>query len=174
MELIEKYKNIVDEIIICSCVQIDYKNLKESILTNNIQTVEELTMHTNAGKFCKSCICESSGKGKRDYYLEEILLSFNSDNNEKVIEKNEFEKFGIVQKINKLESVLDEKVRSFLMNDGGNIEVIDIKDNNENIEIFIRYLGSCNGCSSSSAGTLYFIESTLKEELSNKIILLSI
>ena len=44
----------------------------------------------------------------------------------------------------------------------------------ENIDIYIRYLGACNGCASSATGTLYAIESTLKEKLSKNIRVLPI
>jgi NifU-like protein len=65
-------------------------------------------------------------------------------------------------------------VRQFLVMDGGNMEVIDIKDSDEFIDVYIRYLGACSSCSSSTTGTLYAIESTLKEKLSSKIRVLPI
>ena len=73
-----------------------------------------------------------------------------------------------------IDGVIDESVRQFLIMDGGNVEVIDVKDSGEFIDIYIRYLGACNGCASSSTGTLYAIESTLKEKLSTKIRVLPI
>jgi NifU-like protein len=54
------------------------------------------------------------------------------------------------------------------------MEVIDIKDSDSNIDVYIRYLGACSGCASSTTGTLYAIESTLKEKLSDKIRVLPI
>jgi NifU-like protein len=54
------------------------------------------------------------------------------------------------------------------------MEIIDIKTNDDYIDIYIRYLGACSGCASSSTGTLYAIEATLKEKLSNKIRVLPI
>jgi len=54
------------------------------------------------------------------------------------------------------------------------MEVIDIKTTDEYIDVYIRYLGACNGCASSSTGTLYAIESTLKEKLSKNIRVLPI
>ena len=55
------------------------------------------------------------------------------------------------------------------MMDGGNMEVLDIKDSGENIDIYIRYLGACSGCASSSTGTLYAIEAVLRDKLSPSI-----
>ena len=46
------------------------------------------------------------------------------------------------------------------------MEIIDIKENLPYFDIYIRYLGACNGCASSATGTLYAIESTLEEKLS--------
>jgi NifU-like protein len=80
----------------------------------------------------------------------------------------------LVQQIKAVDAVIDESVRQFLVMDGGDMEVIDIKAGDEHIDIYIRYLGACNGCASSSTGTLYAIESTLKEKLSKNIRVLPI
>ena len=80
----------------------------------------------------------------------------------------------LVQKIKAIDSIIDENVRQFLIMDGGNMEVIDIKDSGDYIDVYIRYIGACNGCASSTTGTLYAIESTLKEKLSDKIRVLPI
>jgi len=61
-----------------------------------------------------------------------------------------------------------------LVMDGGDMEILDIKENGENFDIYIRYLGSCSGCASSSTGTLFAIENILKEKLSDKIRVLPI
>ena len=61
-----------------------------------------------------------------------------------------------------------------LMMDGGNVELLDIKEDGENTDIYIRYLGACNGCASSSTGTLFAIESVLKEKLDPSIRVLPI
>lgn len=80
----------------------------------------------------------------------------------------------IVQKLKAVESVIDEHIRPMLVMDGGNLEVLDIKDSDGNIDIYIRYLGACAGCATSSTGTLFAIESTLKSKLSGNIRVLPI
>jgi len=85
-----------------------------------------------------------------------------------------FEEMTLVQQIKAVDAVIDENVRQFLIMDGGDMEIIDIKKNDDYIDIYIRYLGACNGCASSATGTLYAIESTLKEKLSKKIRVLPI
>ncbi|MCB4762093.1 MAG: NifU family protein, partial [Sulfurovum sp.] len=41
-------------------------------------------------------------------------------------------------------------------------------------DIYIRYLGACNGCASASTGTLFAIENILKEKLDSSIRVLPI
>jgi len=47
--------------------------------------------------------------------------------------------------------------------------VLDIKENSEHTDIYIRYLGACSGCAASSLGTLYTIGNTLREKLGENI-----
>jgi len=61
----------------------------------------------------------------------------------------------------KINEILDEKVRPYLMGDGGYLEIIDLKDHT----LSIRYQGACGSCPSSLSGTLMSIESMLKTEV---------
>src|ERR1043165_810424 len=61
----------------------------------------------------------------------------------------------------KINEILDEKVRPYLMGDGGYLEIIDLKDHT----LSIRYQGACGSCPSSLTGTLMAIESMLKTEI---------
>lgn len=168
------------EIIVCECARISLGTLKEVIRLNDLTTVEQITDYTKAGGFCKSCI-KPGGHEAREWYLVDILADVRNDmEHDKLATAatagltGDFETMTLVQKIKAIDAVIDESVRQFLIMDGGNVEVIDVKDSPEFIDIYIRYLGACNGCASSSTGTLYAIESTLKEKLSSKIRVLPI
>lgn len=82
---------------------------------------------------------------------------------------NPFDKMTLDQKTKAVEAVLDEQIRPMLVMDGGNMEIIDIKENSPHNDIYIRYLGACGSCSSGSTGTLYAIESTLKQNVDENI-----
>lgn len=169
-----------DEIIVCECARVSLGTLQEVIKLNDLKTVEQITDYTKAGGFCKSCI-KPGGHEEREYYLVDIL-----DNVRKEMDKEkmaaaadagitgDFNTMTLVQKIKAVDAVIDENLRQFLVMDGGDMEVVDIKDGDEYIDIYIRYLGACNGCASSTTGTLYAIENTLKEKLSDKIRVLPI
>ena len=168
------------EIIVCECARVSLSTVQEVIKLNDLKTVEQITDYTKAGGFCKSCI-KPGGHEAKDYYLVDILADTRREMDEEKMkaaadagESGDFEGMTLVQQIKAIDSVIDESVRQFLVMDGGNMEVIDIKGGDEHIDVYIRYLGACNGCASSTTGTLYAIESTLKEKLSSKIRVLPI
>lgn len=60
----------------------------------------------------------------------------------------------------KVEEVLD-KLRPMLMMDGGNIELVEVKDG----EVFVHLLGACGMCPSSTMTLKMGVERALKEAL---------
>jgi len=84
-------------------------------------------------------------------------------------EKPEFASMSLVQKIRAVDAVVEEFVRPMLIMDGGDMEVVDIKEEGGYYNIYIKYLGACSTCSTGSTGTLYAIESTLKQNLDDNI-----
>ncbi|WP_300363499.1 iron-sulfur cluster assembly scaffold protein [Hydrogenimonas sp.] len=172
-----------DETIVCECARVSLRTIKEVIRLNDLKTVEEITDYTKAGAFCKSCI-KPGGHEEREYYLVDILAETRREMEaEKLKETAEkqaggeevsFNDMTLVQKIKAIDSVIDENVRQFLIMDGGNMEVLDVKQNGQYTDVYIRYLGACSGCASSTTGTLYAIESTLKEKLDPNIRVLPI
>jgi NifU-like protein len=169
-----------EEIIVCECARVSLSTLKEVIKLNDLKSVEAVTDYTKAGGFCKSCI-KPGGHEEREYYLVDILSDVRREMDEEKMKaaaeagvSGDFEAMTLVQKIKAIDAVVDENIRQFLIMDGGNMEVIDVKDSDEFIDVYIRYLGACSGCASSSTGTLYAIEAALKEKLSDKIRVLPI
>ncbi|MBF7069084.1 iron-sulfur cluster assembly scaffold protein [Campylobacter volucris] len=163
-----------DQIIVCECARVSLGTIKEVIKLNDLKSVEEITQYTKAGAFCKSCV-KAGGHEKREYYLVDILAQTRAEmDKEKLKEQSKgdlsFDEMTMVGQLKAVEAVLDSDVRPMLHGDGGDLEVIDIqKSDNKNIDIYIRYLGACSGCSSGSGATLYAIENILQEELSPNI-----
>ena len=71
----------------------------------------------------------------------------------------------IVEKIKRIEKVLEEDVRPQLNMDGGNVELIDVSG----AVVKVRLLGMCSGCLAADATLKGFIEKTLKEKLDDSI-----
>ena len=60
-----------------------------------------------------------------------------------------------------IEEVLDRTIRQALANDGGGIELIEIRDN----VVYFRFEGACGSCPASAGGTLMAIQSILRAEI---------
>ncbi|EAJ9849473.1 iron-sulfur cluster assembly scaffold protein [Campylobacter jejuni] len=163
-----------DQIIVCECARVSLGTIKEVIKLNDLHSVEEITQYTKAGAFCKSCI-KPGGHEKRDYYLVDILAETRAKIDREKLKNTmksdvAFDEMTVVGQLKAVESVLDAEIRPMLHNDGGDLEVIDIqKAEGAAIDVYIRYLGACSGCSSGSGATLYAIETILQEELSPNI-----
>lgn len=167
-----------DEIIVCECARVSLSTIKEVIRLNDLKSVEEITQYTKAGAFCKSCV-KPGGHEKREYYLVDILNAVRTEMESEKL-KTQYEKsqsdgakfadMTMVQKVKMVDKVIDENIRPMLMMDGGNMEILDIKDTSDgHIDIYIRYMGACDGCASAATGTLYAIESVLQENLDSSI-----
>jgi len=168
-----------EEIIVCECARVSLNTLKEVIRLNDLTTVEQITDYTKAGAFCKSCI-RPGGHEAKDIYLVDLLEEYEREKMAKTAEGMnaggpvDFAQMTIVQKLKAVDATIDKYIRQMLIMDGGDMEVLDIKENGTHFDIYIRYLGACNGCASSSTGTLFAIENILKEKLDENIRVLPI
>lgn len=168
-----------DEIIVCECARVSLGTIKEVIKLNDLKTVEQITQYTKAGAFCKSCI-KPGGHEDREYYLVDILADTRAEMEREQLQSMSkdspnkadmnFEELNVIGQFKAVEELMDADVRPMLAMDGGDLEVLDIrKDDEGKIDIYIRYLGACNGCASGVSGTLFAIEAVLKENLSQNI-----
>lgn len=173
------YKNVdiesfEEDLMVCECARVSLQTLKEVIKLNNLKTIEEVTDYTKAGAFCKSCI-RPGGHEQREIYLVDILnnpdieVQTKQEVKEQVQEKQDFGSMTIVQQLKAIETVIDENIREFLIQDGGDMEIVDLKVEHGKYRVFIRYLGACSGCASSSTGTLFAIEEVLQKNLDENI-----
>lgn len=160
-----------NEIIVCECARVSLSTLREVIRLNDLTTIEQVTDYTKAGAFCKSCI-RPGGHEAKDIYLVDLLAEYEKEKLAKQADSGynaPFAQMTIVQRLKAVDKVIDDNIRQMLVMDGGNLEILDIKENGANFDIYIRYLGACSGCASSSTGTLFAIESILKEKLDQNI-----
>jgi NifU-like protein len=169
-----------DEIIICECARVSLGTLRDVIKLNDLKTIQEITDYTKAGAFCKSCI-RPGGHEAREYYLVDILRDVRAEmdkeklqNSAESVDETPFKEMTVIQQLKKVEKVIDDNIRQMLIMDGGNLEILDIRENGEYTDVYIRYLGACSGCASSSTGTLYAIEAILKDKVDTSIRVLPI
>jgi Fe-S cluster biogenesis protein NfuA len=64
-------------------------------------------------------------------------------------------------KLQKINALLEERIRPGLAGDGGGLEIISFEDNT----LQISYHGACGSCPSAASGTLRYIEGMLQDEV---------
>ncbi len=140
--------------LVCKCFAVDAVMIEDTIRTNNLSSVQDVTNYTKAGGGCSSC-----HEG-----IEEILVKVMTERGEAFqpgAGTKEVAPVGMtnLQRIRKIEAVLDA-VRPQLKRDGGDIELVDV----EGKTIYVNMKGACSGCQM-EALTLQGIQQKLMEEL---------
>lgn len=181
----KEYKELIlqnDDYLVCECARVKLGQIVRSIREDDLKTIEDITQSTKAGAFCKSCI-KPGGIEKKDIYLIDILKSIRIEMEKEQIEELKqsndgenvtFDKMSTVQRVQFIDKVLDNDIRPMLIMDGGNMEIIDIKENLPHYDLYIRYLGACSGCATGSTGTLYAIENILQQKIDENLRVLPI
>ncbi len=164
--------SLEDEEIVCECARVTMGTIRDVIRINDLHTVDEITRYTKAGAFCKSCI-RPGGHEKRRHYLVDILQEVRQEmENERTqayVEHRDFRSSSLIQKHRAVEEVLDRQVRPNLLAEGGNLEVVDMKQDGDALEVYVSFQGACKGCPSSRTGTQKFIQDALRDTLDPSI-----
>ena len=63
------------------------------------------------------------------------------------------------ERLDRINAVLDEQIRPYLQNDGGDLYVVGLEGN----KLSVHYQGACGSCPSSLSGTLAGIESLVRQ-----------
>lgn len=164
------------EYIVCECARVTQDTLKQVISLNKLSSIEEIVDYTKAGGFCKSCV-KPGGHEAKDVYLVDLLAEVleerdAADKTRRIIEakgNGDFGSMSLVQKIKSVESILEEYIRPTLKADGGDVELIDVKEEGDAYEVLIKYQGECMSCSMNTTTTLAGIQDMLAFKLKANI-----
>lgn len=138
------------EKIVCHCFNVSEETIIKAIRANHLKTVDDVTHFTKAGGGCGRC------KGE----IQKILDKVNGANKASNAPKP-FAQMTLVEKIRKIEQVLESDVRPMLNMDGGSAELVDVNG----MVVKVRLVGMCSGCVG-AAGTLkHVIEKALQEKV---------
>ncbi len=141
------------EKIICTCFQITENIIWDAVKQNGLKTVEEVTNYTKAGGAC----------GKCKSIIQDIIDTYYNK------QKSET-KLTPTQWILKVNNVIETQISPELQKDGGDIELVDIKDKT----IFVKLKGRCSGCKNSTMTLKNFAEKTLQNSLGSDIVLIEV
>jgi len=158
-----------EETVPCKDSPMSIASLIGSIATHNIETLEAVAEYTRAGSSDDSCeenllkLLEAQKKAKAEEKEADDALA-----------AIPFKDLSTDHRIIAVETAIDNTIRQFLVMDGGDIDILNVKENGEMFEVYISYLGACSSCSSSGTGTLFAIENALKDKLDPNITVIPI
>ncbi|UPT78494.1 NifU family protein [Sulfurovum sp. XGS-02] len=168
-EYIHAPLNHEEKTVPCKDSPMSIASIKESIELHNIDTLECLVEYTKAGSMDTDC------KENLLAYIEEHQkLLEEEEEAEKALAAIPFRELNPEYRIMAVETAIDNTVRQFLIMDGGDIDVLNVKENGEIFEVYISYLGACSDCSSSGTGTLQAIQNALRDKLDPNIYVIAI
>jgi len=137
--------------VVCECFGVTDLEIKRAITESNLRTVEEITNFTKAGGGCGKCLDR----------LQDILDEVHKGGGAKIIPMKGPARMTNIQKIKRIEDVLEREIRPVLRNDGGDIELVDVDGD----IVVVSLRGSCGGCSRSQTTLKEYVEKTLREKV---------
>jgi NifU-like protein len=157
--------------ILCQCFSLSEPYLRRKIEELNLRTIPEITNAVKAGGACMSChhvpgglqdlLNEIWGGDGVDASLP-ILSGLDAVSAALSDEKPDLSPFQFGKMV---EKTVEEYIRPMLQRDGGNLEIIDIKDN----LVYCRLAGACEGCAAAGQTLKLMVEKTLKDHVDQRV-----
>ncbi len=155
--------------VVCTCFGLTEPYLRRKIKELNLRSIADITNAVKAGGACMSCHHKPAG-------LQDLLddiwgrqpIEFRTDAELPVAQllaraRGE-DGLSPYQFAKRVERVLDTYVRPMLAQDGGDLEVVDIKDT----LIYCRLKGACAGCVGANQTIKFMVEQALKDRVDQR------
>ena len=142
--------------IICKCFGVTDKEIERAIRENDLTTVEQVTYYTKAGGGCGQC------HPKIEAIIEKVRKEMEREAPPPKAEKR---KLTNIQKIKLIEETLGREIIPALKADGGDLDLIDVEGN----KVLVALRGKCSFCPSSEFTLKQYVETKLREFVSDDI-----
>ncbi len=135
--------------VVCECFGVTDLDVIRAIKESDLRSVEEITNFTKAGGGC----------GKCEDKLRDILQETISDTAVKPVQIEGPKRMTTLQKIKKIEEVLEREIKPALKKDGGDIELVDVDGD----FVMVSLRGACTSCAKSQTTLKEYVEKKLRE-----------
>ena len=171
--------------IVCKCFTLTEPYIKRKIKELSLRTVPEIASAIKAGGACMSC--HHAPGGLQDLLNEvwgtqagatqtpaashalpilNMLPSADSSTPRRMDGADDSAKnLSPFQFAKKIEKILNEYVRPMLQRDGGDLELVDIKE----MIVYVELRGACESCASAGQTLKNLVERTLKGQVDDRI-----
>ncbi|MDR0871230.1 MAG: iron-sulfur cluster assembly scaffold protein [Planctomycetaceae bacterium] len=165
--------------VVCKCFTLTEPYIKRKIKELNLHTISEITGAIKAGGACASC--HHAPGGLQDL-LDEVWETDRKEPaavlpvlplvqidalpaKQPAAEPPGLKELSPYQFSKKIEKLLEDYLRPMVQKDGGDLQLVDIKDTT----VYIELRGACAGCAGAGQTLKYLVERTLKERVDERI-----
>ena len=135
--------------VVCDCFGVTDLEVIRAIKESDLRSVEEITNFTKAGGGC----------GKCEDTLRDILQQTISGIPIQPVQVEGPKRMTTLQKIKKIEEVLEREIKPALKKDGGDIELVDVDGD----FVLVSLRGACTSCAKSQTTLKEYVEKKLRE-----------
>ena len=135
--------------VVCECFGVTDLDVIRAIKESDLRSVEEITNFTKAGGGC----------GKCEEKLRDILQATINKDTVKPVQVEGPKRMTTLQKIKKIEAVLEREIKPVLKKDGGDIELVDVDGD----FVLVSLRGACTSCAKSQTTLKEYVEKKLRE-----------
>ncbi len=153
-------------VMICHCYQVTRDMIRNAIMQNRLETVEDVTDYTKAGGGCGDCHHDIQD------LLRECWEKLHSQESAPVPVVTELKALSTAdnrhrerEMLLKIKEVLENDIARALRTDGGDIELVRFSEN----RVYVRLKGACAACRASEATIQDWVESQLREQVSEDL-----
>ena len=152
--------------IVCQCFSLSEPYLRRKIKELNLRTIPDITNAIKAGGGCMSChhlpgglqdLLDEIWGGDGRKGVRELSRAADAGAKEEPLSPYQFSK--------RIEAAMEEYIRPMLAKEGGDVEIVDIKDT----LVYCRLAGACAGCAGAAQTLKMMVEKTLKDVVDERI-----
>ncbi len=142
--------------VVCECFGVTDLDVIRAINESDLRSVEEITNFTKAGGGC----------GKCEDKLRDLLQTTISGIPVVAVTDDKPKRLTTLQKIKKIEEVLEREIKPALKKDGGDIELVDVDGD----FVMVSLRGACTSCAKSQTTLKEYVEKKLRELVLDSLI----
>ena len=144
--------------LVCTCFNVTESELKRRIVELNLHTIDDVIGAIKAGGACGACQHAPGG-------IQDLLDAQWGVQDDTTLDNVQKMKLSPYQLSKRIEAVLEEDILPMLAADGGDVEIIDIKEN----LIYVDLTGACATCPGASGTIQHVIEKKLRDKVDDAL-----